>query len=186
MSAVESITLFNGLFYVFLGIAALGLLLAVFFFFYFDIPTLRAVMTGKAKEESIRKIEEQNKKTGNLRFQYPVSSGDMKRHGHTGKMDKSGKLGRSAKLSQPEPQPVQTYAAPPAEERLETGVLSQQTPETAVLNYDAPETTALGVQNPPVQEADDAGQTAPLRPVAPDFRFEITQNIIVIHTDELI
>ena len=56
MNAVEMISLYGNLFYVSLAIAVVGLGLAVFFFFYFDIPTVHALMTGKAKEETIRRI----------------------------------------------------------------------------------------------------------------------------------
>ena len=84
-SSEELISLFTTLAYVFMGIAILGLALAVFFFFYFDIPTVYITMTGKAKKDTIRKMEEENFKSGKLRYQYPATTGKTKRSGKLGK-----------------------------------------------------------------------------------------------------
>lgn len=182
MDAVELIELYSTLFYVFLGIAALGLVCAVFFFFYFDIPTTRAMMTGKAKQNTIRKMEEQNAKTGDPRFQYPGHTGDVASRGNTGRMNRTGKTGRtvqtgrSGNIQAPQPAPVQ---------------VPQELPETAVLGGAAypytgeqEQTTVLG--NAAYPQTGELEQTAVLHRAPSNFRFEVTESTIVIHTDEII
>lgn len=168
MSAVEQISLFSTLFNVFLGIAALGLIMAVFFFFYFDIPDVYAMMTGKAKKASIRKMEEQNAMTGKLRS--PVFDGGPKT-GRTGA--RKGKV----QITNPAPPAADTS-------RAETGVLHMETPETSVLGATAEETVILG--GPAAAPAPYSEETAVLRPTAPNFRFQVTENTMVIHTNEFI
>ena len=185
MNAVELIALYGNLFYVSVGIAVVGLGLAIFFFFYFDIPTVYALMTGKAKEDTIRRMAEQNAKTGNLRNPYGVT-GKNKAPGSTGPLTQN--------VSQPVQHtiqsPVSDQTVPLAEpERYETSVLQTPVAETTILRDDAPETQILGYEP-------EAGATAVLdkapyvnEPVAPaysDFRFTLTENTLVIHTNEII
>lgn len=188
MSAAEQISLFNTLFYVFMGIAALGLALSVFFFFFFDIPSVYAMMTGKAKRDTIRKMEEENFKTGKLRNQYPKHTGDMK---HSGRIGHSGRTASKRATiahhqnSVPTAEPPQIY---------ETGVLNMDIPGTTVLSNMATETVVL---------YDGCGKTVPLNPAETDccqpvpmpidpiqnmsqIRFQITENTMVIHTNEFI
>ena len=183
MSAVEQISLYNTLFYVFAGIAALGLSLSVFFFIYFDIPAVYAMITGKAKRDTIRKMEEANAATGKVRRPYPTHTGDMKRSGRLGNSGKthSGKVANVHRERIPATEPPQT---------AETGVLHRAASETEVLHRAASETEVLH---------EELGATAPLKRPAeqmqpqvapaqntPQIRFQITENTMVIHTDELI
>lgn len=193
MDAVELISLYNTLFYVFLGIAALGLALAVFFFFYFDIPMVFSMMTGRSKEKTIQRMQEKNAKTGNMRYQYPNHTGDVK----TGR---TGRTGQSKRLEKPERR-VKTEelsgleeAAAKAQvahilaqaEEPETALLQPEATETVVLNA-ASETVVLNVAAPQYSNDDDLGQTEMLQPkVAPNFRFDITQAVMLIHTEERI
>ena len=185
MDAVELIKLYSTLFYVFLGIAALGLALAVFFFFYFDIPTIRAMMTGKAKQETIRRMEEKHAMTGNLRFQYPNHTGDISPRGQTGRMGRSGRIGNSGKLGNTgrtgKTGKLQVTTTIPM-------AVQQSEPETAILQNTAPETSILGsaaFQMQP-QNNEELGQTAMLHPNTSGFQFEVTQSVVLIHTDEII
>lgn len=57
MEATQQISLYSNLFYFSLTIAILGFLMAVFFFFFFDIPTVFALMTGKARKKTVQKIQ---------------------------------------------------------------------------------------------------------------------------------
>lgn len=165
MDAIEKISLYGTMFYVFMGIAILGFVLAVFFFFYFDIPTVYAMMTGKAKRETVRRMEEENAKTGKLR-----------NYGNTGKTGKA----RKAEAVNPATREHASSAAG-VEERPETSVLSSQTMETAVLHPDTQETEILSTQYIP-----SADKTEILRMPAQDFLFQTTETTLVIHTDEMI
>ena len=195
MNAVEMISLYGTLFYVSLAVAVVGLALAVFFFFFFDIPTVYALMTGKAKEDTIRRMAEQNAKTGNLRNQY-IHTGPT---GRTGKTKGSGNTGgltqNVAQHQVQQPQPAAAgQTAPLAEpERYETSVLQTPTQETTILSEAAPETQVLGYGNA------EAGETAMLsnpgtyapQAAAPaqmpsGFRFDVTESTLVIHTNEII
>lgn len=191
MNAVQQISLYSTLFYVFLGIAILGLAVAVFLFFYFDIPSVYALMTGKARRETISKMEEQHAKTGNLRFQYPGHTGEITRSGNSGKISRSGKLGhgdknhhtgktgRTGRLNPvaQEPQPPQAPEAAPV---YETEVLQTAAPETQVLGEQQTAETALLKHNAPVQPS------APAPAADNGIRFLVTENTLVIHTDEII
>ena len=173
MSAVEQISLYNTLFYVFAGIAALGLSLSVFFFIYFDIPAVYAMITGKAKRDTIRKMEEANAATGKVRRPYPTHTGDMKRSGRLGNSGKthSGKVANVHRERIPATEPPQT---------AETGVLHRAASETEVLHEE------LGATAPLKRPAEQMQpQVAPAQNT-PQIRFQITENTMVIHTDELI
>lgn len=160
MDAVELINLYNTLFYASLAVAVLGFGLAAFFFFYFRIPQVRALMTGKARVEMVRQIQEQNAKTGTLRPTLPIS----------------GNLGITEETGRTAPQPG--YRAP-AVQQPETAVLQTNASETMVLGATAAETTILG--------GSAEGETVLLhQPVNAGVRFEITESTIVIHTNEII
>lgn len=177
MDAVARISLYGTLFYVFLGIAVLGLALAVFFFVRFDIPTVRAMMTGRAKRKTVEKMQEQNAKTGNLRYRYPGHTGDTGKSGRTGK---SGPTKDKPRITHPEtpPQP------PQQEERPETSVLNQEQ-NTTVLQPDLTATTVLGAPPPADFEPGETTRLTP--PPAPvNIRFQLTETTLVIHTDEVI
>ena len=159
MNAVEMISLYGTLFYVSLGVALLGLALAVFFFFYFDIRTVYALMTGKAKADTIRRMNEQNQKTGNLRNAYI----------HTGPTGRTGKTTATASAVPAEaPEATAGQTAPLApHDSMETTVLQQEDmAETTILQpEDTAETTVLGHSG---------------------IRFDLTESTLVIHTDEII
>lgn len=205
MNAVEMISLYGNLFYVSMAIAVVGLGLSVFFFFYFDIPTVYALMTGKAKEDTIRRMAEQNAKTGTLKNQYI----------HTGPTGKTGKNGNSGPMTQnvarSAPQPVADGQTAPlaAPEQNETTILQTATQETTVLGGAVEETMVLGgasadtmvlnAQGPETQVlgygSEDAGATAVLSASAyapqygqmsNSFRFDVTESTLVIHTNEII
>lgn len=140
MDAIQLIELYDTMFYVFMGIAILGFVLAVFSFFYFDIPGIYAMETGRAREATIRRMAEQNARTGKLRADY----------GSTGKTAQTGGKPQAADLKNGE-----TARLSPAPEEAETTILQAESEETTILQQKS-------------------------------FRFEITENTIVIHTDEMI
>lgn len=187
MDAVELISLYNTLFYVFLGIAALGLALAVFFFFYFDIPTVYAMTTGKAREQTIQRMQEKHAKTGNLRFQYPGHTGDMKT-GHTGRIGHSRRLARSERLNKNGHSGNLSAETGTSVDVQVANILAQAAePETAVLQTEVSETSVLGAAVVQIPKNNELGQTEMLQPkVAVNFRFEVTQSDVLIHTEERI
>lgn len=68
MKEVESlISLYHMGYLICLGAALFFLLLAVFFFFKFNIRNIFAVRTGRAMRKSIQQMEESNAMTGKLR-----------------------------------------------------------------------------------------------------------------------
>lgn len=177
------ISLLNTLFYVSMAVAVMGLVLAIFFFFYFDIPTVYAMMTGKARKETVRRMEEQNARTGRLRTVH----GHTEKTGKTGKIGKTGRTGmtgkvRSAEVAHPA---APAYQPQPAayQDRMETSVLSQAAPETNVLGSTTAETAML---NRPAPAAQESNQTTILHQAAPAIPFYMTETTLVIHTDEII
>lgn len=166
MDAVELIQLYETLFYVSVALTVLGFGFAVFFFFFFRIPDVRALMTGKARANTVRQIEEQNAKTGTLRAPAPPTSGDLAR---------TGRIGRGGRpIIEPPPQPQQ-----PVQEM-------QYSEETAVLQQDVAETSVLATGATVVLNRDSIEETTVLCRVPEGFRFEVTEATIVIHTDEII
>lgn len=165
MDALENIELFQNLIYVSYAVAAIGLGFAVFFFFYFKIPEVFILMTGKGKQDTIKKISEENFKTGNIRFN--GTTGSTKRSvnakGHTGSIAAIHISSESQELTAPieETAVLET----PIEE---TSVLERPIEETSVLHKE--ETVAPAV--PPV--------------VSDNSQFQVVEQTILIHTDELI
>lgn len=201
MNAVEMISLYSNLFYVSMAVAVVGLGLAVFFFFYFDIPTVHALMTGKAKEDTIRRMAEQNAKTGTLKNQY-MHTGPTGRTGKTKATGNTGALTENVAQPQVQQQPVYSGQTAPLSQSdgSETSVLQTQAQETTILSNEVPETQVLyyGSAETGVL-SDEAGATAVLSapaafapqtpaqaPVPAGFRFEVTESTLVIHTNEII
>lgn len=177
MDAAAKMELFQNLFYVSAAIAVVGLGLAVFFFFFFDIRNVYALMTGKAKRQTIERMAEQNSRTGHL-------------HTHSGNIREPNapRVQHPSQVVTAEIQPTVDFNAAP--ESMETTILS-----------DSGETTILQPEPQlPVQVPAQAGETAILsqpqqgettilsapEPSAPAFRFDITESTMVINTDEII
>lgn len=183
-----SISLLNTLFYVSAAIAALGLFLSVFFFFYFDIPTVRAMMTGRVRQETVRRMAELNARTGRLRTEKENSGrlGRSGRLGKSGKLGNSGRLGRSGRLGKTEETAAaeQVHINPTVyqhPQRLDTSVLTVETPDTAVLDTSQAETVIL---NRPGQDPQPQPAAAPV--AVNTVAFCVTETTLVIHTDEIL
>lgn len=187
MSAIE---LYEKLFYVFAGMGVLSLALSVFLFFRFDIPQTYAMLTGKARRKTIQEIESRNAQTGRLRQNPRGSSGNLSKHAtsqrraagqsrpmekrsSTGRAHQSGRGQRERRPNPAAARPNPSHRPAPAE-RLETEVLSAPAMQTVMLSK-------------PTGVTEDLARTEKLKPV-PDtsFYFQVTENTICIHTDELI
>ena len=167
MDAVELIQLYETLFYVSAALTVLGFGLAIFFFFFFRIPDVRALMTGKARADTVRRIEEQNAKTGTLRVPVPGTSGEIGR---------SGRIGRTGRM----------IVEPPVQPQQNVEQSVQYSEETALLQNDAADTSVLTTDATVVLHRDSPEETTVLRRVPEGFRFDITEATLVIHTDEII
>lgn len=212
MNAAEQISLYENLVYVSLVVAIVGLGFAIFFFFYFKIPVVFALMTGSAKRETLQRMEQQNAKTGKLRSAHtgPTGSGSRKA---------SVTLPKTADLNVAPTTPMQQTAA--AVNGADTAVLGMGDTsvlgmgDTSVLGMG--ETSVLGMGETSVlggaAATPERGETAVLNdrqtgipPMATQefngdtvilsssdaavrsfsIRFDLTESTMVIHTDELI
>lgn len=203
MEALQNISLFQNLIYVSYALMALGLGLAIFFFFYFKIPDVFMMMTGRAKKETVQRIAEENFKTGKLRMG-PVTgptkrSGNLKSGGlkcHTGSIAAVHISSDTGPVTEPQADNTTILAEQTPETDVlsqgsETTVLSEQIQETSVLSHGGFETAPLNHSVPgnEVLTAEEElpasyGETSILSQTAPQIRFEITENTLVIHTDE--
>lgn len=173
MEAIARITLFNNLFYVCAGIAVLSLLLAVYFFIQFDIPSVYAALTGKKRKRSIQRMRAQSQagKTMHSRVRRKPSSGTPP----------TGQTVPPRKRPEPPAEP------PRPEPKPEPGPKPAQRPETGVLKVETPQTQVL----PPMGQEKKAPITEELAPTElltgrQPFAFLITENTICVHTDEWI
>lgn len=188
MDAAQKMALFGNLALVFTAIAIIGLGLSIFFFFFFDIRSVYALMTGKAKRQTIERMAQNNSRTGRLQ---PVSG--SVRDPSIPVVQNPVMAPTADMRSAPEnPAPAPVYAA-----KAETVGLGA-TPDTTVLSV-TPDTTVLGgspetmVLNAPAPVAGEtmilteqpAAAPAPA-PAQPKIRFDITESTLVIHTNEII
>lgn len=190
MSATEYIELYNTLFLVSAVVAALGLVLSVFFFFYFDIRTVRALMTGKAREATIRRMAAQNARTGNLRMQVSGMGISGNLNNTSGKLGQTGRIGRKAHVVSQSSVQTEEILEPPVQQTVQTeigatSVLQNDAPETVVLQAACPETTVLGSVQAPFAQ-DDVSVTTVLSANPVNIRFDVTETTLVIHTNEII
>ena len=166
MGETSNMELFQNLFYVSTAVAIMGLGLSVFFFFYFDIRNVYALMTGKAKRQTIERMAEQNAKTGHLR-----STTANIRDTQTPRIQHPSK-------------PVTAEVQPMAQMSRE-----QFCDETTILS-DCNETTVLKQEPSNIDDVcEEAGATtilAPSNPIQSDIRFDITESTMVINTDEIL
>ena len=225
MESTQTMELFNTLFYVSLTIAILGLIAAVSLFFLFDIPTVFALMTGRAKKKTIERMISQSGKGESLRKERAATV--------LANAETSGNLNRSSKLKRgnpaPAPMPAPAPAPAPAPTQMptpaqnaddgETVMLSGQTanqswqqpaaapqpvpptppqPRPQPVQPAAPQPQPVQPAAPqsvratptiPILEDDAGGCTAPLKgnPAAtPGRRFVITEDTMVIHTNDVV
>ena len=153
------------------AIAGVCLVLAVFFWFFFKIPSVIGDLSGRTARKSIAKMRAANKKTGAK--SYKESKTNAERGKLTGTMPDSGKLNK--KIDAPD------------DDMPETGLLVDNqangldSEETGMLES---ETTGLLI---------DENATAPLdaqahNPIARTGgkKLEIIEEVILVHTEEVI
>ena len=153
------------------AIAGVCLVLAVFFWFFFKIPSVIGDLSGRTARKSIAKMRATNEKTGAK--SYKESKTNAERGKLTGTMPDSGKLNKKNEA--------------PDDDKPETGLLVDNkangldSEKTGMLES---ETTGLLI---------DENATAPLdaqahNPIARTGgkKLEIIEEVILVHTEEVI
>ncbi len=183
MNPEQSIQLFTILFYIFLAVMIVGFGLAVFYFFYYRIPQVYALLTGRAQRKTVEKMQ----KSGRLISEEErMAENDAHIGAENGVIDVSddyiterignvkpvhvgaqqlsnGAGGDSAKTTILEAETETTVLAP----EQETSVLSQETEAIVPGSY-------VGVSD----------ETEGFDETGPQYYFKITQHTMVIHTNE--
>ena len=178
MDAAAKMELFQNLFYVSAALAVIGLGLAIFFFFYFDIRYIYLIISGKDKRDAVEQMNQRSARNGRLRR--------MNKH-----------------AAKPAPQPqVPVYANVPAgpDQQMTVPLNQTQPGQTAqAARVYVEETTLLVEQTPAetmrtntaVMRQEQVGETEILSEQMSDVvqvpaNFVLTENTILIHTNEII
>ncbi len=191
MNATQMIDLYNNLFFVSLTVAAIGFLAAVALFFLLDIPTVFALMTGRAQKRTIERMQVRNRSTGRLRSRAKETSIPVKeaaRHEQP-----SGGKARNMRTAVPQAEPAKS-PVPAKTDAAETSLLQEEGAETSLLSYDAVAEEATSQKSKQKTNALFAGtseMTARLtakeaKPSSPTGLFKITEETMMIHTKEVI
>ena len=152
MNGQSMIEIYQAGFYVCLGIAVLGLVLTIIFFFAFRIPSIWALRTGRAQKQAVGSMRQASRKDGRMRKE------EQGRILTTEEM-----VGESAEVT------AQLEAI--TEEMSEGGNPTTLLEQTAMQDSGEYAVTML------LQPQEEANV---------DGRFTITQEVILIHTTEMI
>ena len=167
MSGEGIIGLYSTGFTVSMVIAILGAICTVGLFFLYDIKTVFLVRTGRAQKLSERRIAEHNAATSKLKadYSFEYDSTSNLRSGRRGRKTSktASQTGVTAMQSQPAPS---TAPAPAVEETTLLQVIKQENPASA--------------GSIPVTD----GTTT--YPFTPRQGFKVIENILVIHTHEMV
>lgn len=166
MDAAAKMELFQNLFYVSAALAVIGLGLAIFFFFYFDIRYIYLIISGKDKRDAVEQMNQRSARNGRLRR--------MNKH-----------------AAKPAPQPqVPVYANVPAgpDQQMTVPLNQTQPGQTAQVARASVETMRT---NTAVMRQGQVGETEILSEQMSDavqvpVNFVLTENTILIHTNEII
>ncbi|MBR2886125.1 MAG: hypothetical protein IKB93_15270 [Clostridia bacterium] len=162
-------------------IAVICLILAVVFFFLFRIPDVIGDLSGRNAKRSIAQLRAINEKSGSK--SYRTSETNSKRGKLTGTMEDSGKLKKKSKKSG---EPKKKILSD--DDRPETGLL-----ESNVADKSDVQQTELLDTNDETGLLGDPNETETLElvsnkavPRVGGKKMEILEEIILIHTDEII
>ena len=134
----------------------LSILLAILLFFLFDIPTIFMIRTGHMKKASLQKISENNAKTDPLRKDFNMDY-------TTDNMGVTEQIG-------------------PSRDSDETTILENTDKTEQLLTA---EVLAPSVPMPQKEETPSLAVQENEK-ISGDDKFRITENIVVIHTDEIV
>lgn len=159
------------------ALAGLCFVLAVFFWFFFKIPTVVGDLSGRTARKSIAKMRQINEKSGSK--SYKESKTNLARGKVTGTVANSEKLN-------PQKQNMD-------DDRPETGLLADNlaesfdSEETGMLSNNAAENSdpeATGLLNAEPETIDLGEVRMPVERIA--VKMELIEEIILIHTNEVI
>ena len=167
MDPTAKLQMYSTGFTVCMVITIIALIAAGLVFFLMDIRSVYALRSGHMKLKAVQKLNARNEQTGRLRKKFNLD------YGSSGNLDRSGKSG-SFRMSGDEV----------LSEDLTSMASEDQGEETTPLKVEIPQQQrdALSHQN---MIKDQEEQKEQLRPKN-GFWFDITENIVVIHTDERI
>lgn len=174
MDAQALIEIYQTGFYASAATAALGLMLAVFFFFRFRINSVWAIRTGRAQRKAVQELQEASRSDGRMRK-------DEKRR----QMTTEEMAGTEAESTEPlEKKEVQEQSPPQWTETVLLSTEGENILPKETLSFGETEVLA---QTGELNQTSVLSETAPLekeRQPADDFL--ITQEVVLIHTTEKI
>lgn len=173
MSTAEILSLISLISYI---IAGISLVLAIFFWFFFKIPSVIGDLSGRTAKKSIARRRASNERAGGKGYQ--SSATNANRGKLTDTMQHSRKLKGEAKKEQP---PVREEQMP------ETGLLATN----QVQAFDNQQTELLGNEATGTLVDEDATVALQESPALPTRRtggkqLKMLNEVMLIHTDEVI
>ena len=183
MEALQQISLFSSLFYVALGVAGIGLLLTVFLYFYFDIPTVYALLSGKAKKKSIERMMAVSEKGESIRAKSSTSRKLKEEAAKLVVTTPSEQLARQNNTGETKTEANTTVISEPLPKNADA-------PQSEPVLPQAQETTVLTEEQTVDDMFDPGGKTMLLTDRRDTsntgLNFELIEQIILIHTEEII
>lgn len=155
------------------AVAGVSLVLSLFFWFFFKIPTVIGDLSGRTARKSIARMRAANEKTGNK--SYKESKTNVARGKLTDTIKNSGKLKKNATKD---------------DDRPETGLLTGNkaskvgSEATGLLNDEEDETTGLLVDEEATAPLNSSIQKTEKRKGCK--KLKMLDEVIIIHTDEVI
>lgn len=178
MDAAAKMELFQNLFYVSAALAVIGLSLAIFFYFYFDIRYIYMIRSGKDRRESVEEMTKRSARNGRLRRmnKHTTQSASLQHPAGQANAAVEPDLQQTAPLSQPQHGQTGKISRTPVEETsllVDHEVTAPMRPEAA----NKPQAT-VGETEILSEQANEVVQMP--------GNFVLTENTILIHTNEII
>ena len=174
MDAVARMQMFQKLFYVSLTLAGIGLGLAIFFFFYFNIREIYMIRSGKDRKNAVEDMTQRSARNGRLRRMNKQPQKQSGKPVDSVPAAAAPVAPAAAMDTMPLNQANSTYTEPVSEE---TTYLNEQAATASFKEHTellfGEETTELRSN----QRAENAAAAC---------GFVLTENTILIHTDEII
>ncbi len=190
MNSITQINLFKTLFFVFLISAIIFLVLSIVLFFAFKIPQVYMMRTGRAQKRTIEEMKKINSETGRLENSTPNGKKGMSQiFGNSAQLDAMSKTAvlydyNVAGTMPPTPAAPVQEALPSAETTILSNDTQQQSHQPTV-DKTSGETTVLSNMDFGTEQKEERTEKS-IEPDTSFGRFEITRQMIEIHSDEII